>query len=374
MKTRKRGMRRRKEGNIELVLVPGTGHDMVHATATFTSGQDPHAVFAELAAHVLEIEAQPVSQTVFGAGESYSAHMGSLESEFGGVGWPVTWIDGGTDLLATQLSAVRGPRVETLELDGHVVGTVFNDTNARHCSLGAVRSHDPRSSRSKQAHETFERLEAALELVGMGFMHVVRTWLYIDDILAWYDDFNSARWDFFADRAVLTEAMPASTGIGAANPWEAAVVGQCIATLPKTAGVGSVVVPSPLQCPASDYKSSFSRAAELQLGDERRLFVSGTASIAPEGETLHLGDVRGQIDLTMEVVAAILESRGMDWPDVTRGIAYFPTLADAPKWQAYCRDRGIEPLPVAVTQGVVCRDDLLFEIEVDAVLLSESNS
>ena len=72
-------------------------------------------------------------------------------------------------------------------------------------------------------------------------------------------------------------------------------------------GMPAAAVPSPLQCPALDYGSSFSRAVELVAGDHRRLFVSGTASISPEGHTLHVGDVDAQVARTMEVVEAMLE-------------------------------------------------------------------
>jgi enamine deaminase RidA (YjgF/YER057c/UK114 family) len=201
----------------------------------------------------------------------------------------------------------------------------------------------------------------------MEFTDVVRTWLYIDDILDWYSDFNTVRWEFFENRAIGKGKMPASTGIGVSNPAGNALVAACVAMRGAQREVRAEAVPSPLQCPASDYRSSFSRAAEIQLRDRRRLFVSGTASIAPHGETAHVGDVAGQISLTMEVVEAILASRGMSWRNVSRGIAYFKDLGDRPVFDSHCRAQGLSDLPVATTQGVICRDDLLFEIEVDAV-------
>ena len=73
------------------------------------------------------------------------------------------------------------------------------------------------------------------------------------------------------------------------------------------------------------------------LPDHRRLYVSGTASIEPSGKTAHIGDPAKQISLTMEVVAAILESRRMTWADVSRAIAYFKDIKDAPLFDEYCR-------------------------------------
>ena len=71
----------------------------------------------------------------------------------------------------------------------------------------------------------------------------------------------------------------------------------------------------------------------------------------------------------MRVVAGILASRGMGWDDVSRGIAYFKKRADIALFKKYCNVQGIEHFPLSVSHADVCRDDLLFEIEVDAVQL-----
>jgi hypothetical protein len=161
--------------------------------------------------------------------------------------------------------------------------------------------------------------------------------------------------------------VPASTGIGASNPSGTALVTAVLGIKAKNENVKIQAVPSPLQCSAIDYKSSFSRAVEAELSDHRRLYVSGTASISPRGETIHIGDPRKQIACTMEVVKAILNSRNMDWSNTTRGIAYFKNGVDTGLLAEYCRDHGLPPLPIAISQSDICRDDLLFEIELDAI-------
>ncbi len=99
----------------------------------------------------------------------------------------------------------------------------------------------------------------------------------------------------------------------------------------------------------------------------RRLYISGTASIAPEGHTVFVGDTDAQVAKTMEVVQAILESREMSWADVARGIVYIRDPKDLPSYERYCRKLSLPDMPVVVTNSTVCRDDLLFEIEVDAI-------
>ena len=79
-----------------------------------------------------------------------------------------------------------------------------------------------------------------------------------------------------------------------------------------------------------------------------------------------MGDLRRQVGLTMDVVAAILESRQMDWRNVTRMIGYFKHGEDASEFHRYCRERKLPKMPVIIAKNDICRDDLLFEIEADA--------
>jgi enamine deaminase RidA (YjgF/YER057c/UK114 family) len=99
--------------------------------------------------------------------------------------------------------------------------------------------------------------------------------------------------------------------------------------------------------------------------------ISGTASIAPEGHSVHVGDVDAQTRLTFEVAEAILASRGMGWGDVTRLIAYFKCRDDVTAFDRGRAALGIPEMPVLFTANDICRDDLLFEIELDAVVQTE---
>ena len=283
--------------------------------------------------------------------------------------WPVTWIFGGRSaerISATQIIAVSGADVRTVEQDGRVIGGAYADEDAEYFYLGGVLPQDVHQPRARQARSVFERLEAALTQVGMDFSNVVRTWLYLDRLLEWYDEFNAVRTTFFRERGVFNHLVPASTGIGAENPSGAALVAGAIAVKPRTGRVRSFAVQSPLQCPAIDYRSSFSRAVEVAGPGGRQLYISGTASIAADGRSAHVGDPVAQIDLTMNVVHAILRSRRMDWTDTTRMIAYFRNAADIPHFNAWCTRAGLRNPPVVFMLATVCRDELLFELELDA--------
>lgn len=308
----------------------------------------------------------PLLQFAFGGRQFH----GEALQLMGAGRWPLIWIHGdgcsGENVSGTQAYALAPQDVRRLELDGAVVGSVFEDDDAEYCYLGGVLPENTETTRMEQARSVFERLEALLSQADMTFANVIRTWLFLEDILDWYGDFNTVRTQFFQERNVFGGIVPASTGIGAANPQCAALVSGAIAVRPKHAGVRTFAVPSPLQCPALDYRSSFSRAVEMECPDHRQLLISGTASIHPGGLSAHLGDIDKQIDLTMRVGGAILESRGMDWGDVTRMIAYFKDMHDADRLPVYCEKHGLPQLPLVSCHAAVCRDDLLFEIELDA--------
>ena len=91
-----------------------------------------------------------------------------------------------------------------------------------------------------------------------------------------------------------------------------------------------------------------------------------SAFCCSEGVTAHHGDVDSQIAYTLRIVEAILKSRGMDFSDVTRGNAYFRDSAGAGSLEENALRHGLPVSRLVVSQNDVCRDDLLFELEIDA--------
>ena len=357
--------------NLHAVVIGRPPCAEIYVTVTAAPGEPTEAVFARAAAAVRAHGGHIICQQIFGLHDHGGEATDDLQNAFGAVDWPVTWLDEGHQsqprLAGSLLRAVTGMRVESLSLNGRRIGTVFEDANARYCMLGDLRDVRRPGAPEQQAQQVFDDMLTALMLAGMTFKHVVRTWFWNDDILAWYPQFNQVRTAFFQQQHVFDGLVPASTGIGGQNPSRAALVAAAFAVAPKHAAVHAQAVPSPLQCPALAYGSSFSRAVELRCPDYRWLTISGTAGIAPDGVTAHVGDVAGQIELTMRVVHAILQARGMTWNDIARGLAYLRKAEDAPLYHAYCSAQRLPPMPVLLTNNVICRDDLLFEIEVDAV-------
>jgi enamine deaminase RidA (YjgF/YER057c/UK114 family) len=287
-----------------------------------------------------------------------------------GASWPLIWIDGetheGTRLYGTQALITDGRPISRVKLADRVVGTNWSDEDADYCLLAGILPTNSRETRGSQTINCMQQIETALGEIGMDFSHVVRTWFYLEDLLAWYDEFNAARTDFFKSRAVFDRLVPASTGIGARNPAGTALVAGGLAIRFRHKRVRIEEVVSPLQCSATEYRSSFSRAVEVTLPSRRLLIISGTASIAADGKSMFANDVVKQIHRTLDVVEAILQSREMGWDNTIRAVAYFRDIEALPAFEACCRERGIPQLPILPVHSTICRDDLLFEIEVDA--------
>ena len=304
-----------------------------------------------------------LSQFVFAGSQLYSEFI-SKGSE-----WPVVWLQGDacTDgsLYSLQAVALSGIIPLPVRSGGRDIGFIYEDDCARYCRLGGLLPADMSASRGGQARSAFETAAAILAQNGFSFTDTVRTWIYLDHLLEWYDDFNAVRTAFFNEAGIFDHMVPASTGIGAGNPFGAAITMDVFAVQPKSPEFTVQTVASPLQNPALDYRSSFSRAVELGSPTHRNLLISGTASIAPDGKTVHRDDPEKQIRFTMDAVKAILDSRGMNWNDLVRGIAYFKDMAYLPIYKRVVFN--IPRFPLAIAHADVCRHDLLFEIEVDAV-------
>ena len=288
-----------------------------------------------------------------------------------GASWPIIWIQGEPDekayISATQALVIEGRPVDRVTLTDQVVGSHWSDEDADYCLLAGILPADVEKTRGFQTTSCLEQIEIALDKVGMDFSHVVRTWFYLDDLLDWYDEFNAARTEFFINRAVFDRLIPASTGIGARNPAGSALVAGALAIRPHHERFRIEEVVSPLQCSATEYRSSFSRAVEVTFPSWRLLIISGTASIAANGTSMFVGDVRKQIHRTLDVVEAILKSRKMDWNNTTRAVGYFRDIKALPVFDECRNERGIPQLPILPAQLTICRHDLLFEMELDAI-------
>ncbi len=357
------------EDGMSVATVAFPNHSEYYITAPMGPEDTADSLFERIARWLEKKKATVVSQDVFGLPRA--AGHESLREALPARDWPVTWIEEGAEALphlaGTQVWAVDNLPVSPVYHGGEVAGRFFEDEHLRLLRVGGTLPEKAEAPNNEQAQNLFDQFCGTLEGKEMGFADVVRTWFYNDAITAWYDDFNVVRRNLFEAWGVYDRLVPASTGIGAANGTGAALTGGLIALGYDPEVVRAFPVASPLQCPAIDYGSAFSRAVEVDAPDHRRLFLSGTASIEPGGETVHLDDIDGQIDLTFRVAHAILESRDMDWSNVVRLLVYLKDATYIESYRAYIQANGLANVPALPVKTDICRDDLLFEIEFDAI-------
>ena len=127
------------------------------------------------------------------------------------------------------------------------------------------------------------------------------------------------------------------------------------------------------------YGSAFSRGMRIDLDVLTVLLISGTASIDEKGRTVHIGDLRAQTRRTFDNITGLLGSEGATWHDVVRTTCYLRDIerdyqAFNEERTAFYQEQQLGPLPASTgIQAILCRPDLLVEIEAIAMFRPESN-
>jgi 2-iminobutanoate/2-iminopropanoate deaminase len=130
---------------------------------------------------------------------------------------------------------------------------------------------------------------------------------------------------------------------------------------------------------AYNYGSAFSRGLRIDLNGLSIVLISGTASIDDAGNTVHVGDFRAQTRRTFSNISGLLASEGATWKDVVRTTCYLRDIerdyqAFNEERNAFYNEQGLDPLPASTgIQAILCRPDLLIEIEAIAMFRRETS-
>ncbi|MDD4888812.1 MAG: hypothetical protein PHU85_02690 [Phycisphaerae bacterium] len=363
-----------RQSSLDIRILKSAGVQEVFLTAvgdcSSSVADQARQVYAEAADFLRSTGARVVQERLFvsaDAAAASAARAAEWKTLDDGVA-PTLLLDGMPGRVSgLQVHAVVGtePRivggaVRTVELDGRK--HIFMNGLARQ---GAG---DP----AAQAKAMFEQAEQLLRLAGADMRDVARTWLWLGDVLDWYDDLNRVRSEFFRRCGLIGEAralLPASTGIGV-RPAGGPICAMDLRAIrwaresPANGGpLFECFEAAGRQKSAFSYGSAFSRAAACDSPAGKTLFVSGTAAIDTTGVSRHIGDPAGQIAMTLDNVRAILQQHDCDRDgDVVQAMAYCKTADVERVW----RTGWNLPWPTVTVVADVCRAELLFEVEVMA--------
>ena len=289
-------------------------------------------------------------------------------------------------LFSLEAMGVGGAKVENLS--EHLATVRRDDITWVYASHAMPRNT---ANAYWQSYSALEELYKLLASAGARFDQVIRTWLYMGDIVAAegesqrYKELNKARTDFFDGISFLrgylpagiknSTVYPASTGIGTAGRD---ICMSALALVTERDDVVTMPLENPRQVAAYDYAKhyspqspKFSRAMALAYDSHAITFVSGTASITAS-ETVHIGNAAAQTEETLDNIAALigednfrshgLPGLGTNLNGLGHARVYVKRPEDYAAIRAVCEKR-LGEMPVIYSLGDVCRDDLLVEIE-----------
>ena len=255
---------------------------------------------------------------------------------------------------------------EVVEYQGMSVGRTITLPDCHYLALSGI-SDTGSSGPEDQTKAMFRIAESILRRYGANFNAVARTWMWLKDILSWYEDFNQVRNTFFTEHRMLAngqqDRMPASTGVGLGPANRGHCSMDLVATLKPANSIRYIQAAGQEQS-AGECGAAFSRATQAPAPASEIVYISGTASIDAEGATTNIGDAPKQIEATIDNVRAVMEQMHCPEDKLVQVIAY-------------CKDRDVERVFEDTKQQMrwpwvtvicdICRDDLLFEIEAAAV-------
>ncbi len=216
-----------------------------------------------------------------------------------------------------------------------------------------------------EAHSMFKAAGERLQEERLSFRDVIRTWIHLRDIDRDYEELNRGRTRYFREQGLAL--LPASTGIGGTPPLQ--TQRMCLSLYAMERGGGEIhSMSTPTLNEAWMYGSDFSRGVKVVGGNGVNLFISGTASVDEKGRTVHENDFEAQAERMIFNISTLLENQNASWRDVVSAITYLKDPADAQCLLEVFKRRDIVGFPNVIVQAIVCRPDLLCEMEAIAIL------
>ncbi len=130
----------------------------------------------------------------------------------------------------------------------------------------------------------------------------------------------------------------------------------------------------------SEAVASFPRGLRVESDNTIMMFISGTASVGPNGESCHPGDFHAQAMHTYKNIQSLLEEQNADFKDIVKFTIYLKDMKKDYDNLNKARDmffqeigltRDIIPASTCI-EASMCREELLIEIEAIAMISKSS--
>ncbi len=345
------------------------------------------SAYEELAEYLRSHQAELLQERIYGllsaAPDAERIRQSILTSNGKMERVPSTYVEGtpfyGLDFAGIHAIAAQSSDPEKIDLvrkNDRICGCHYCGNEAEYLILSDISSLLQPSIRSTRAQETFEAINLAGEILqerSWSYRDVRRTWFYLDDILAWYPDFNKARNELYKRLGLFNgnpkTIIPASTGIWGRSAYGASCTFDLLAMKPiEGCPLETRRLENPKQNEATDYGSAFSRGVAIATNQSKYIFVSGTASIDESGRTVYVGDMKRQTERTLLNIESLLQGAGAELHHIQRATAFIKMEEDIPVFEDILNQLGMSDIPIVRTIADVCRDDLLFELDATAVI------
>jgi enamine deaminase RidA (YjgF/YER057c/UK114 family) len=305
---------------------------------------------------------------------------------------PITYIEGkpcwGDGFAGLQMRAVKAnesqDNIRTIYHDNIPCGRVWENSGSKYIILQNIHGNVNRKlSREEQIAKMFARAEIILKNEGANYRHVVRTWIFLSNILEWYHEFNLVRNIKYKQFQLIPDQLnhnnisniylPASTGIQGENNDAAAAVMDLYAIIQdKNPEIQIKFTEGIKQKSAFHYGSAFSRAVTVHAPDNTQILISGTAAIDDEGKSLYHNNPKSQIEYTIGVVEALMQNKGATIDNIFDTTIYLKRSQDLNTYYQIKTKYGLKNTPSICVLADVCRDELLFELDAFVVLNNKS--
>lgn len=259
--------------------------------------------------------------------------------------------------------------IENVSIINEKYLSIVKHSSYQHYFFTGLNDSSLHKNEYEQTDSIFSILKKSMDKDEICFSdELIRTWVYVQGVDTHYKGMVVARKELF-DKEGLTDKSHyiASTGIEGRyiHPETLVYMDAYAIKGLKKEQIKYLQALTHLS-PTHIYGVTFERGTEVQFGDRKHIFISGTASIDKNGEVVAPHDIIAQTQRTIENIEALLSEAKANFNDVAHLIIYLRDTGDYPLVKNYL-ESNYQYIPKIFVQAPVCRPGWLIEIECIAI-------